>query len=177
MAILKIARMGHPVLLKRAEEIPDPTAPEIRRLAADMAETLADAGGAGLAGPQVHASLRIILFQAPPSRGGDTDPRAVAPLTVLINPEIEALGTETEEDWEGCLSLPELMGRVPRARHIRYRGLGPDGAVIAREATGFHARVVQHEFDHLEGILYPRRLADPRAFIFESEIRFWMKQG
>jgi peptide deformylase len=166
MSILKIARMGHPVLGQRARPVADARAPEIRRLIADMIETMADANGAGLAAPQVHAPLRLVVFHAPeePAEADQT-----APLTVLINPEIEILTDEMAEDWEGCLSVPGLRGLVPRYTHLRYRGLGPDGRPMEREARGFHARVVQHECDHLDGVLYPQRMRDLRTLIFESE--------
>jgi peptide deformylase len=182
MAILKIARMGHPVLKRRADPIPDPKAPEIQRLIRDMLETLADIGGAGLAAPQVHVPLRLVIFHVPAARaareeGGETAPGAGAvPLTVLINPEIEPLGTEvagTEmvAGLEACLSVPGLAGMVPRHTHIRYCGLDAQGAVIDREARGFHARVVQHECDHLDGILYPMRMTDLSTLTFVEEMR------
>ena len=169
MAILKIARMGHPVLQRRAEPVGDPRRPEIRRLIADMKDTLADIGGAGLAAPQVHAPLRVVIFEAPAERGGED--AAAAGIAVLIDPEIETLGAETETDWEGCLSVPGLRGAVRRPARVRYRALGPEGEMIEREATGFHARVVQHECDHLDGILYPMRMADISSLHFVSEIR------
>jgi peptide deformylase len=175
MAILKIARMGHPVLATRARAVPDPREPEIRRLVNDMVETMIDANGAGLAAPQVHVPLRIVVFQAPESRNDPGLSEAerfdhTAPLTVLINPEIDILGTELEGGWEGCLSVPGLRGWVERADHIRYRGLGINGETIERVARGFHARVVQHECDHLEGRLYVSRMSDLSRLIFESEI-------
>jgi peptide deformylase len=181
MAILKIARMGHPVLAKRAEKVADPAAPEIRRLVADMIETMIDADGAGLAAPQVHVPLRIVVFQAPGER---SDPQLsdaerfdhTAPLTVLINPEIEILDQATEGGWEGCLSVPGLRGFVERPTFIRYRGFDRDGRPLARTAKGFHARVVQHESDHLDGILYPQRMRDMTKLIFESEIRHWARR-
>ncbi len=171
MAILKIARMGHPVLGRPAEPVADPTAPEIMRLVADMAETLADADGAGLAAPQVHVPLRLVMFRIPREReecGPDEDE---VPLTILINPEIEPLSDETALGWEGCLSLPGMLGEVPRHVQIRYRGLGIDGAPVEREASGYHARVVQHECDHLDGILYPMRMDDLSRFGFVEEMR------
>ena len=176
MAILKIARMGHPVLAQIARPVADPTAPEIHRLVNDMVETMIDANGAGLAAPQVHVPLRIVVFQAPDGR---TDPGLseterfdhTAPLTVLINPEIQVLGAGLEGGWEGCLSVPGLRGWVERADHIRYRGLGINGEAIERVARGFHARVVQHECDHLDGRLYVSRMSDLSRLIFESEIR------
>lgn len=175
MAIRKIARMGHPVLRRVAAPVPDPTAPEVRALVADMIETMQDADGAGLAAPQVHVPWRIVIFQAPPERAAVSDVAErfdhAAPLTVLINPEIEILTAERETDWEGCLSVPGLRGLVPRFTHLRYRGFDAEGRLIAREARGFHARVVQHECDHLDGILYPQRMTDLRHLIFESEFR------
>jgi len=174
--ILKIARMGHPVLGQIAAPVADPRNPEIRRLVNDMVETMVDANGAGLAAPQVHVPLRIVVFQAPGERSDPGLSEAerfdhTAPLTVLINPEIAILGEESEGGWEGCLSVPGLRGWVERPLHIRYRGLTPDGHAITREAKGFHARVVQHEVDHLDGRLYPSRMGDLSRLIFESEIR------
>lgn len=174
MSIRKIARMGHPILSRRAEPVAHPEAPEIRRLVADMVETMVDAQGAGLAAPQVHEPLRIVIFQAPEARGAGGGKGECAPLTVLINPEIEILTDETEEGWEGCLSVPGLRGLVPRYTRLRYRGLDEKGAAIECEATGFHARVVQHECDHLDGILYPRRMRDLSTLVFESEWRHWL---
>ncbi len=167
MAILKIARMGHPVLRRRAEEVADPTAPEITRLAFDMRETMADAGGVGLAAPQVHVPLRVVLFQVPGPRGGGDG----VPLTVLVNPEVEPLDDELDTAFEACLSVPGLTGAVPRYRRVRYRGFDIRGRAIEREAEGFHARVVQHECDHLDGVLYPMRMADMGSFGFVDEMR------
>jgi peptide deformylase len=181
MAILKIARMGHPVLARHAEPVTDPSAPGIRQLISDMVATMSDANGAGLAAPQVHVPLRVVVFQAPEDRNEpplSEDERFdhTAPLTVLINPEIEVLGNDTEGGWEGCLSVPGLRGYVTRPAHIRYRGMDHEGRAIERTARGFHARVVQHECDHLDGILYPQRMADLRQLIFESEARHWMRE-
>ena len=178
MAILKIARMGHPVLAQRAQEVADPAAPEIRRLVADMVETMIDANGAGLAAPQVHVPLRVVVFQAPDGRsdpGLSEEERFdhTAPLTVLINPQIEIIGAAMEGGWEGCLSVPGLRGFVERPFHIRYRGVDHEGRPVARTAKGFHARVVQHECDHLDGRLYPSRMTDLGKLIFESEARHW----
>jgi peptide deformylase len=172
MAILKIARMGHPVLARPAGAVPDPLAPEIRRLVADMLETMIDSDGAGLAAPQVHVPLRVVVFQAPAEQAEAEG--ASAPLTILINPEIEVIGPEREAGWEGCLSLPGLRGLVERSAHIRYRGFDHEGHRIEREARGFHARVVQHECDHLDGVLYPQRMSDLKKLIFESEARYWL---
>jgi peptide deformylase len=180
MAILKIARMGHPVLAQMAQPVAHPGAPEIRRLVSDMVETMIDANGAGLAAPQVHVPLRVVVFQAPEGRsdpGLSEEERFdhTAPLTVLVNPEIEIVGTALEGGWEGCLSVPGLRGFVERPFHIRYRGFDLEGRPIARTAKGFHARVVQHECDHLDGLLYPRRMADLGKLIFETEARHWAK--
>ena len=176
MAILKIARMGHPVLRRAADGVADPRAPEIKRLVEDMLETLADIGGLGLAAPQVHVPKRVVIFEVPARRArgdgeGDGDDAAAVPMTVLVNPEIEPLSEERALGWEACLSVPGLTGAVPRYTHIRYRGLTPAGARIEREARGFHARVVQHECDHLDGILYPMRMTDLSLLAFEEELR------
>lgn len=171
MAILKIARMGHPVLRRRADAVADPSAPAIRQLVADMIETMEDAPGLGLAAPQVHASLRIVIFHVPATRAAPGEPPAG--LTVLINPEIEPLGPAQTLGWEGCLSVPELRGVVPRYDRIRYRGLDLNGTAIERDVSGMHARVVQHECDHLDGVLYPQRMSDLRLLIFASEMRYF----
>ncbi|HZF77542.1 MAG TPA: peptide deformylase [Acetobacteraceae bacterium] len=159
MAILKIARMGHPVLLRRAEPVPDPTAPDIRRLVADMAETMEDAGGLGLAAPQVHESLRLFVW-----RGGAGN------VIALVNPEIEPVGEEFETGWEGCLSIPGLRGAVPRAARIRFRGQDIEGRAVEGEAAGLAARVMQHEMDHLDGVLYPMRMPDLSLLGFNEEL-------
>lgn len=172
MAILKIARMGHPVLRSRAHEVENPTAPAIRSLIRDMLETMEDADGAGLAAPQVHVPLRLVIFHVPPARAEDEDDETPVPLTVLMNPVIEPLTDETEMGWEGCLSVPGLIGSVPRFTRIRYRGVGPDGSAIDRMAEGFHARVVQHECDHLDGILYPQRMTDLSLLMFRDQMRY-----
>ena len=170
MAILKIARMGHPVLQSIAAPVVDFAASETRRLIADMVETMRDANGTGLAAPQVHVPLRVVLFTVSERRATDDPDDGPVPLTVLINPEWEAVGEETALDWEGCLSLPGLTGEVPRFERIVYRGIGGDGRPVERRAAGFHARVVQHECDHLDGVLYPARMTDPSRFGFVEEI-------
>lgn len=167
MAILKIARMGHPVLRRPAELVPDPTVPEIGRLVADMLETLADAGGIGLAAPQVHVSKRVMIFEVPGHRAGPSGP---VPMTCLVNPVIEPLDEEKALGWEACLSVPGLTGAVPRWRHVRYRGLTLEGETIEREAHDFHARVVQHECDHLDGLLYPQRMSDLSLLAYTDEL-------
>ncbi|MFQ5619957.1 MAG: peptide deformylase [Rhodospirillales bacterium] len=182
MAILKIARMGHPVLQAPAEAVADAGAPEITRLIADMIETMADAAGAGLAAPQVHVPKRVVIFHLPEGRAGnggdggeggdagDGGNGGARPPTVLINPVVEPVDDEVAVDWEGCLSLPDMIGAVPRYVRIRYRALSPDGEAIERTAEGFHARVVQHECDHLDGILYPMRMPDLTLFGFTGEM-------
>jgi peptide deformylase len=171
MALLKIARMGNPVLRARATEVDDPTAPAVRQLVSDMIETMADAGGTGLAAPQVHVPLRLVVFFVGPERLTDLPGDTEQGLTVLINPVIEPLGSERAFGWEGCLSVPGMRGVVPRHLRIRYRGVALDGSAIDREAAGFHARVVQHECDHLDGILYPQRMTDHRLLMFVEELQ------
>jgi peptide deformylase len=170
MALLKIARMGHPILTQVAQPVDDPTSLPVRRLIDHMAETMADAEGIGLAAPQIYRSLRLILFFDADER----DDVRSAPPVVLINPIIEPLDEAIEEGWEGCLSIPGLRGIVPRFARIGYRGVTPEGKMIEREARGLHARVVQHEVDHLDGILYPMRMIDLRELSFESELKHLM---
>jgi peptide deformylase len=170
MAILKIARMGHPVLLQRAEPVDDPTAPEIRRLVADMIETMDDASGAGLAAPQVHVPLRIFVFRVPAHRATDDADDETTDTRVVVNPTVELLGEDVRLRWEGCLSIPGLRAAVPRRWRIRYAGVDTEGRPVGREATGFHAGVVQHEYDHLDGILYPMRMTDFSLFGFTEEL-------
>ncbi len=170
MAILKIARMGHPVLLARAAPVADPGAPEIRRLVADMIETMEDAQGAGLAAPQVHVPLRLFVFRVPPNRTTEGDGDGEMGNTVVINPELEPLGDDMVLRWEGCLSIPGMRAAVPRHARVRYRGVDTDGNPVGADASGFHAGVVQHENDHLDGILYPMRMTDFRLFGFNEEL-------
>jgi len=169
MAVLDIARMGHPVLRTPAAPVPDPTAPEIARLIDDMVETMDHAGGLGLAAPQVGVPLRLVVYFVPAGR----DPEAPdgSPLTVLVNPTVTPLTEETASAFEACLSLPGLTGLVPRATRVRLVATDPAGEAIDRVVTGFHARVIQHECDHLDGILYPGRMADLTTFGFVDEIR------
>jgi peptide deformylase len=169
MAILKIARMGHPVLRRVAEPVADPRAGEIKQLVADMLETLEDIGGAGLAAPQVHVSRRVVIFRVPAERttGRPEDPPQE--LLALVNPVITPIGDVREIGWEACLSVPGLHGAVPRWARIRYQGVTPEGERIDRTVSGFHARVLQHECDHLDGILYPQRMTDLRLLVFSEE--------
>ena len=170
MAILKIARMGHPVLLQRAAAVADPTAPEIRRLVADMFETLDDIAGAGLAAPQVHIPLRLFIFRVSAQRaGGDPADTPIANTTV-INPTITVIGAEKQIGWEGCLSIPGLRAAVPRAWRIRYDGVDTDGQPVRGEVTGAHSAIVQHEYDHLDGVLYPMRMQDFSHFGFIEDL-------
>ena len=170
MAILKIARVGHPVLVTKASDVPCPFGPDVVRLVGDMIETMHDAGGVGLAAPQVHVPLRLFVFRVPAERGGeDPDDRPVED-AVLINPVITPVGDGVVEGWEGCLSIPDMRARVPRAERIRYRGMDLSGAAVDMTVSGFHARVVQHEYDHLDGILYPMRVRDFRSFGYTEEL-------
>jgi len=179
MAILKIARMGHPILGMKSMPVKDPRAPEIAYFVEDMIETLADAGGVGLAAPQVHVPIRLVIFKVPAARAAAERYRAAGlddeaeeiPLTVLINPVIDVIGNESSAAFEGCLSIPDMMGEVHRPVHIRYRGLDLNGEMIEREAMDFHARVVQHECDHLDGVLYPQRISDMRKFGYNDEMK------
>ena len=171
MALLKIARMGNPILRATAATVEDPTAPWVRRLVDDMIETMEDAGGTGLAAPQVHMPHRIVVFFVGPERLSGMQGDDEQELMALINPVIEPIGGERALGWEGCLSVPGLRGVVPRHLNIRYRGQTLDGDVFEREASGFHARVVQHECDHLDGILYPQRMTDHRLLMFVEELQ------
>lgn len=170
MAILKIARMGHPVLAAPAAPVEDPSDPALRRLVADMIETMDDAPGTGLAAPQVHVPLRVVTFTVSAGRAEREDGGAAVPLTVMINPVIEVLDERRDQGWEGCLSVPGLSGEVPRFRRIGYAFTDLKGRRQEREAEGFHARVVQHECDHLDGILYPQRMPDLGRLVFNSEL-------
>ena len=178
MTLLKIARMGHPVLLNSALAVEDPTDSSVRSLVGDMIETMEDALGVGLAAPQVYDGRRIIIFKSPQERGEEDGPETdFAPLTALVNPEIEPIGDEMALGLEGCLSIPGLTGAVPRYRRIVYRGYRPNGKPVEREATNFHARVVQHEVDHLDGILFPMRMTDLSLLSFNEELRFTMERA
>lgn len=167
MAILKIARMGHPVLREVAAQVADPTAPEIRQLIRDMTETLADSGGVGLAATQVHVPLRLLIFHVPASRSGTG---ADMPLRALINPVLTPLTDERVTGWEGCLSVPGLRGTVPRYTKLRLTALDGEGAPIDEILENFPARILQHEADHLDGRLYPSRVEDFRFFGYNEEL-------
>jgi peptide deformylase len=162
--IREVLRMGDPRLLERASPVREFGTPQLLELIADMRDTMAHLNGAGLAAPQIGVSLRVVIF------GVKRNPRypdaEEVPDTVLINPELAKLDDEIEEAWEGCLSVPGMRGVVPRFKRLRYRGFDEVGVAIDRTVEGFHARVVQHECDHLDGILYPMRIRDLSQFGF-----------
>lgn len=175
MTILPLARMGNPILRRVAAPIEDPAAPDVAQLAADMLETMRAENGVGLAAPQIGVSRRLIVFRVPAARAsGRTDDEPVGE-TVLVNPEIEPIGTLVSPGWEGCLSIPDLRGMVPRFERIRYRGRTLTGDRIEREAAGFHARVVQHEVDHLDGILYLDRMHDLKFLTYDEEFHHFLE--
>jgi peptide deformylase len=168
MAVRPVLKMGHALLLARASEVPVCGTPELLALLQDMRDTMAAEQGAGLAAPQIGVSLRVVIFGLKSNpRYPDAQP---VPYTELINPVLTPLDEEIREDWEGCLSVPGMRGLVPRFRRLRYQGLDPHGQPIDRVVEDFHARVVQHEVDHLDGILFPRRIRDLRYFGFTSEL-------
>jgi len=168
MAIKNISRMGDPHLLERAEPVVSFDTPELHALLRDMRDTMAALGGIGLAAPQIGIGLRVVIF------GVVSNPRypdaGRVPGTVLINPVLTPLGDEMDEGWEGCLSIPGLRGWVPRYKRLRYQGFDQFGGLIDRTVSGFHARVTQHECDHLQGILYPMRIRDMSRFGFVDEL-------
>ena len=167
MAIRTVLKMGHPLLQQVAAPVTQFGA-ELRALVADMDDTMRALSGAGIAAPQIGVGLRVVIFEL------QENPRyphvSPVPYTVLVNPVLTLLGEEREEGWEGCLSVPGMRGLVPRYRHLRYQGVDLEGAPIDRTVEGFHARVVQHEVDHIDGILYPQRVPDLRNFGFEDAL-------
>ncbi len=168
MAVRTVLRMGHPLLLQVAAPVERFGTAELRQLVADMDDTMRALNGAGIAAPQIGVSLRAVIFEV--TRNPRYPQAEPVPYTVLLNPVLDPLGNERDEAWEGCLSVPGLRGIVARHTKLRYRGFDLDGRPIDRTVTGFHARVVQHEVDHLDGILYPMRVADLRSFGFEDEL-------
>ncbi|MES2353440.1 MAG: peptide deformylase [Pseudomonadota bacterium] len=166
MAIRTVLKMGEPLLLQIAQPVTQFDTPELNTLLEDMHDTMIALNGAGLAAPQIGVSKQVVIF------GFKQNPRypeaQEVPYTVLINPKITPIGNEEEDGWEGCLSVPGLRGIVPRYSRIRYTGFDETGQVIDREVSGFHARVVQHECDHLLGVLYPMRIRDFSKFGFTS---------
>ena len=172
MAILKISRLGHPILLQKTKPVKDITGNRVKQIIHDMTETMLDAKGIGLAAPQIYINKQIIIFRTP-----EEEEEKEIKITVLINPKLTKISNETNNEWEGCLSIPGMLGLVKRYSKIKYEGYDMEGNIIKREANGLHARVVQHEFDHLMGILYINRLADKKAFGYAEEIEdFWKKQ-
>jgi peptide deformylase len=169
MPIKPVLRMGDPVLLQRAAPVEQFDTPELHALIRDMEDTMEAMNGAGIAAPQIGVSLRVVIF------GVGANPRypdaEEVPYTVLVNPELTPLNEEMEEGWEGCLSVPGMRGVVPRYSRLRYTGFDQYGNPIDRTVSGFHARVVQHECDHLDGILYPMRIRDFSRFGF-TEVLF-----
>ena len=168
MAVRPVLRMGDPRLLEKARPVERFDTEELRALVQDMHDTMQALNGAGLAAPQIGVGLQVVIF------GVDANPRypdaEPVPQTVLLNPRLEAIGKEMEDGWEGCLSVPGMRGLVPRFKHLRYRGFDEYGKPIDRTVTHFHARVVQHECDHLDGILYPQRMTDMSRFGFNEEL-------
>ena len=163
-----VLRMGDPLLLQVATAVEKFDTPELHALLVDMHDTMAALNGAGLAAPQLGVSLQVVIF------GVGANPRypeaEAVPYTVLINPQLEPVSPEQEDEWEGCLSVPGMRGLVPRFLNLRYRGFDQYGAPIDRTVSNFHARVVQHEVDHLLGILYPMRIRDLRSFGFNEAL-------
>jgi peptide deformylase len=168
MAVKTVLRMGEKSLLERSIEVEEFGTPGLDQLITDMWDTMEEENGAGLAAPQIGVNVRVVIF------GYEENPRypeaPPIPQTILINPVIEFLSDQMEQDWEGCLSVPGMRGVVPRYTEIRYSGFDPEGNPVDRIASGFHARVVQHECDHLDGILYPSRITDMRHFGFCEEL-------
>ena len=172
MSILKISRLGHPILLQKCKLVKDITGDITKKIVDDMTETMLDAKGIGLAAPQVHINKQIIIFRDP-----DEDQEKEIKVTVLINPKLIKIDDQTDNQWEGCLSIPGMLGLVKRFSRVRYEGYDLLGSIIKREVEGLHARVVQHEYDHLIGVLYINRLAHKNAFGFTDEIEeYWKVQ-
>jgi peptide deformylase len=168
MAIRPVLKMGHPILWAVAAAVGTFDSSELTALIADLDDTMRALDGAGIAAPQIGVGLRVVIFEVQENpRYPDVSP---VPYTVLVNPVITALGDDEEDGWEGCLSVPGMRGLVPRARRVRYQGFDQTGAPIDRTVDGFHARVVQHEVDHLDGILYPQRVRDLVNFGFEDAL-------
>jgi len=168
MTVQRVLKMGDPLLYRRAEPVAAFDTPALHALIADMFDTMAAMNGAGLAAPQIGVSMRVVIFEVQSNpRYPEAEP---VPRTILINPVLQPIGDEMEDGWEGCLSVPGLRGLVSRYRQLRYTGYDPAGNPIDRTVSGFHARVVQHECDHLDGILYPMRLKDLRLLGFEDAL-------
>jgi peptide deformylase len=168
MAVKSVLKMGDPILLQQAQPVEQFDTPALHALIQDMQDTMAALSGAGIAAPQIGVSLQVVIF------GIGQNPRypdaESVPYTVLINPTLTPIGEDIEEGWEGCLSVPGMRGVVPRFKHLRYRGYDQFGVEIDRTVTAFHARVAQHEVDHLLGVLYPMRIRDMRLFGFSDTL-------
>jgi peptide deformylase len=176
MAILKVARLGHPVLRSAAEPLTrgQIRSAEVQRLIDDMVETMREYDGVGLAAPQVHSTWRLVVVEVPASEDGA---RQALPLTVLANPVLTPEGEERALDWEGCLSLPDLRGQVPRFTRVRLEALDRQGRPLTMEARDFAARVLQHECDHLDGVVFPDRMTDLRSLAFQREFERFAADG
>src|SRR5829696_7049097 len=181
MSILKVAHMGHPVLRARARaiDVGEIKSTRIQQLIDDMFETMSEYQGVGLAAPQVHEAVRLFVAGfAPDPDDDDEDGDQRVPLMAVINPEIAAAGAETVEDWEGCLSIPDIRGKVPRAREIVLRAFDRKGKRFELRASGFTARVIQHETDHLDGVLFFERMSSFKTLTFLEEFgRYWSERG
>lgn len=180
MAILKVSRLGHPVLRNKADAI-DPrriTSPDVQRLIDDMFETMHEYSGIGLAAPQVHEGVRLFVAgSADRPVGAEVNDEGEMPLIALINPELTLVGKPVELGWEGCLSIPDIRGRVPRAPEVRVKAFDRSGRVVSFTAKGFPARVIQHEFDHLEGILFFDRMDSFESLTYLEEYdRYWVRR-
>jgi len=179
---IEVARLGHPILSKVCEPVSDPLDPEVQQLIADLKATIEQRGCLGMSAPQIFVPLRVVMYHIPSSVDDpDTyeltpkyDPQGV-PYKILINPEITPLSDELSEGWEGCQSVPGLLGLVQRKNSVKLKALDENGEHFEIEAHGFHARIIQHECDHLDGILFPHRLKDPRMFGYYEEVIKYLK--
>ena len=171
MSILKISRLGHPILLQKCKQVKDITGIETKKIIHNMTETMLDAKGIGLAAPQVHINKQIIIFRVP-----EEDEEKEIKITALINPKLIKISEKMDNEWEGCLSIPGMLGLVKRFSKIQYEGYDMQGKIIKKEVEGLHARVVQHEYDHLMGILYINRLVHKNAYGFADEIKEYWKE-
>ena len=178
MPILKVAKIGHPILIKKAKKIENISESSLNRLIIDMSHTLIDANGIGLAAPQIYVSKRIIIFRSNKNNKKNEikkNNKMKIHILALINPSYEVIGNEFEDDWEGCLSIPDMIGKVRRFKKIKYKGYDIKGNLIQKKASGLLARVIQHECDHLDGILYISRLVHPNYFGYAEEFKRYLK--
>lgn len=172
MSILKIARLGHPILLQKAKPVKDILSKKVKQIIFDMTETMLDSNGIGLAAPQVHIDKQIIIFRVP-----EEDTKKNIKVTALINPKINNIDEIKDNQWEGCLSIPGMLGLVSRYNKIAFEGFDINGKIIKKELEGLQARVVQHEYDHLQGILYTDKLVDSKAYGYAEEIETYWKRN